>query len=172
MIEKHIAFGQQYIIDLNGKQAAIRAGYAESRAEVTASELLSRKDVQEYIQGLQKARAERVEVTADMVLRELMKLGFSDIKEYYEEGDKTMDVTKLDNRLTAAISSIKITETEGDWGSKTIKEFRLHDKLSALEKIAKHIGFFGKDNDQKKTEPISPEILAVLVDKINKNATS
>lgn len=159
MNEKHKVFGQEYIIDLNGKQAAIRAGYSEARAEVTGSELLARRDVQEYIQELQKARSERVEITADMVLRELAKLGFSDIKEYYEEGDKTKEVIKLDNRLTAAISSIKITETEGDWGSKTVKEFRLHDKLGALEKIARHIGFFEKDNDQKNTLTEALEVI-------------
>lgn len=149
MNEKHKRFSQEYIVDLNGKQAAIRTGYTESRAEVTASELLARKDVQDYILELKKERSERTEITADMVIKELAKLGFSDIKEYYESENKTIDVTKLENRLSAAISSIKVTETEGDWGSKTVKEFKLHDKLSALDKIGKHLGIFEKDNKQK-----------------------
>jgi phage terminase small subunit len=149
---KHQRFCEEFIIDLNGKQAAIRTGYSELRAAATAADLLTRKDVQDYITQLKKDRSERTEITADMVIKELAKLGFSDIKEYYESENKTIDVTKLENRLSAAISSIKITETEGDWGSKTVKEFKLHDKLSALDKIGKHLGIFEKDNKQKAVE--------------------
>lgn len=165
MNARYKRFCEEFIIDLNGKQAAIRAGYSETRAAVTAVELLTRNDVQEYILELKKERSERTEVTADMVIKELAKIGFSDIKEYYASENQTIDVTKLDNKLSAAISSIKITETEGDWGSKTVKEFKLHDKLSALDKIGKHLGIFEKDNKQKGVDTVGMQLI------INKTVT-
>lgn len=61
-------FVEEYLIDLNAKQAAIRAGYAERSAEVTASRLLSNAKVAAAIQERMSARSQRTKITADMVL--------------------------------------------------------------------------------------------------------
>lgn len=165
-------FCEEYIIDFNGTQAAIRSGYSKKTANEQASRLLTNVNIQSYIKILQNKLSENTQITAEMVINELAKIGFSDMREYYESEDKTKDITKMDNKLSAAISSIKITETEGEWGSRTIREFRLHDKLSALDKLGRHLGVFEKDNSQKKPELISPEILSDIVNKINNNAAS
>lgn len=169
MEDKYKRFCEEYIIDLNGTKAAIRAGYAESGAAVRACELLASPEVQEYIAELKRKRSERTEITADMVLKELARLGFSDISAYYDSGLTLKELSELSKDKTAAISQIKVTETEFEGGSKKTIEFKLHDKLSALEKISKHIGFYEKDNTQKKAE-ISPETLEEIAKKINGNA--
>lgn len=81
---KQQRFVQEYLVDLNGKQAAIRAGYSERRAEVTASELLANRKVSEVVAARQKSRAERVEITADSVLKELQTIAAADPRELVE----------------------------------------------------------------------------------------
>ena len=66
---KQQRFVEEYLIDLNGKQAAIRAGYSRKTAEVQGSRLLSIAKVAAAIAAAQDARSERTEITADMVLQ-------------------------------------------------------------------------------------------------------
>lgn len=66
---KQKLFVQEFLIDANGKQAAIRAGYSPKTAEQQASRLLSNVKVQEAISAAQSKRAARTEITADMVLQ-------------------------------------------------------------------------------------------------------
>lgn len=77
-------FCEQYIIDLNGKQAAIRAGYASNSAEVQASRLLSSDKVKEYIAELRADQVKRTKVSADDVIKEFAAIAFADIRDYYE----------------------------------------------------------------------------------------
>lgn len=69
---KQEAFCREYLIDLNGKQAAIRAGYSSKTAEVQASRLLSNAKVQAYSKKLMKDRENRTEITQDYVLETIM----------------------------------------------------------------------------------------------------
>lgn len=112
--------------------------------------MLGNPKIQSAIQVLKDKRSQKVEVNAEMVLRELMKLGFSNLQDYVKEGFTIDDIAKLEKDKAAAIESIKV-KTHFDQNGNEIKEvnFKLHDKLGALEKIAKHIGFFEADNRQK-----------------------
>lgn len=74
-------FVKEYLIDLNAKQAAIRAGYSPKTAEQQASRLLSNVKVQAAIQEAMDKRAAKVEVTADMVLRRWWDLATADPNE-------------------------------------------------------------------------------------------
>jgi len=65
---KQAQFCQEYLIDLNATQAAIRAGYSKNGAEVTGCKLLTNAKVARLIQELKDARSERTEITADYVL--------------------------------------------------------------------------------------------------------
>jgi phage terminase small subunit len=65
---KQAMFCKEYIIDLNGTQAAIRAGYSQKTARQIADQLLSKLDIQQYVQSLMDKRVERTEITADYVL--------------------------------------------------------------------------------------------------------
>src|ERR1700751_1632756 len=72
-------FVEEYILDLNGKQAAIRAGYSPKTAEVQASRLLRNVKVQVALEDAIQARSRRTQITADSVVTELAKLAFSNI---------------------------------------------------------------------------------------------
>lgn len=134
-------FCKEYLIDLNGTQAAIRAGYSERTANVISCQLLTKLNIQEKIQQEMQERSERTDITQDKVLRELARIGFTDMKDYASwSGDnvKLVDSTLLTSDQTAAVAEICQTVSK-DGGS--IK-FKLHDKVSALEKIGKHLGMF------------------------------
>ncbi len=78
LTQKQTAFVREYLIDLNGKRAAIRVGCSEKSAEVTASKWLRLAKVQDALAAAQKARAERTDITADMVLQQWWKLATAD----------------------------------------------------------------------------------------------
>lgn len=72
--EKQKRFCEEYVIDHNGKVAAIRSGYSYDTAAQIASRLLTKAKVQEYIQVLKKAQVKRLERTADDVLEGMWKI--------------------------------------------------------------------------------------------------
>ena len=78
--EKQKRFAHEYIIDLNATNAALRAGYSKKTAYSQGHRLLKHAEISKYIEVLQKERSERTAVTADMVIDELAKVGFSDIR--------------------------------------------------------------------------------------------
>jgi phage terminase small subunit len=147
--KRNEAFITEYLIDMNGTQAAIRAGYSEKSAETQASRLLRNDKVKRKIKELQDKRAEKVGITAERVLQELALIGFSNIQDYLDDKNHIGELTKLDEVKAKAIGSVKVSVIETKQGTYTETQFKLHDKLSALEKIAKHIGFFQRDNEQK-----------------------
>ena len=71
-------FCQEYMTDLNGTQAAIRAGYSLKSANEQSSENLAKPHIKKRIEELKAKRSEKVGVTAERVIEELAKIGFSD----------------------------------------------------------------------------------------------
>ena len=70
---KQQRFVEEYLIDLNATQAAIRAGYSEKTAQEQSSRLLSNVMVQEAVQKAKNKLSERTELTVDMVVNGLLK---------------------------------------------------------------------------------------------------
>jgi len=145
-------FVHEYLIDQNGTQAAIRAGYSRRGADVAAFRLLRNPRIARTIQMARDRRAIRTEVTADRALAECALIAFSDV------GD-VLDFTGTEPRLRPAheippyarraISSVKVkryVEGHGD-DARTVEvtEFKFWSKDAALEKLFKHFGLFGDE---------------------------
>lgn len=71
---KQETFCREYLVDLNGTQAAIRAGYSEKTANEQSAQLLAKLSIKEYVQSLMDKRAERTDITADYVLNGIKEL--------------------------------------------------------------------------------------------------
>lgn len=98
LTDKQQRFVDEYLIDLNATQAAIRAGYSEKTARSIGQRLLTNVDIQKAIEEAQSKRAERTEITQDMVLQELAKIGFSNMLDYMtktDSGDLVPDFSVL-----------------------------------------------------------------------------
>lgn len=155
LTDKQKRFCEEYIIDLNGAQSAIRAGYAEGSARVEASRLLSNDNIQDYISTLQKNKSEELNISQNMVLKELMKIAFGDVKNYFDDLGRLIDINELENNVSASIKSVTVLTEKtiggGEFNIETnIKKLESYDKLKALDTINKMLGFYEKDNNQKK----------------------
>jgi len=141
--KQYRTFAQEYLINnFNGTKAAIKAGYSEKTASSQASRLLSHAKVQEYIEEYGKEREKRTEVTGDMVIKELAKMAFADIRDLYDEG-RLLLPHELDDKVAASISSFK-TRREGDpeEGFYEVEEYKRHSKEKALELLGRHFALF------------------------------
>ena len=140
---------QDYLIDLNAPQAAIRAGYSPKTAKSQGQRLLTNVDVASAVQAAQDARAKRTEITADSVLKELAKLGFANMQDYIrttDDGDAFVDLSELDRDQAAAISEVTsedYLEGRGEDARQIRRtKIKLSDKRAALVDIGKHLGMF------------------------------
>ncbi|MFV1536942.1 terminase small subunit [Phaeobacter sp. JH204B] len=146
---KQKRFVEEYLVDLNATQAAIRAGYSAKTAHSVGHENLRKPEIAKALKDAQSKRSDRTEITQDRVLQELARIGFADIRKAVAWGsapDGSIDdegnpalypvelkpSTEVDNETAAAISEVSLT-------AQGVK-LKMHDKLSALEKIARHLG--------------------------------
>lgn len=134
-------FSQEYVIDNNGTQAAIRAKYTPHSAKETASKLLARPRVQKRVAELQAEIADRLGIKADAVITEFARIAFANLQDFVGKGNRIKDVSKLPRELAAVIEAVD----KGRNGTK----IKLHSKLTALENLGKHLGIYEKDNSQK-----------------------
>ena len=121
--EKQKQFCEEYIIDLNGTQAAIRAGYSAKTANEQAAQLLAKLSIQEYICELKNKRSERVKYSQDELMR---------------------DILEVKNRCMQANP---VLDKEGN--ETGIWKFDSNGANKALDMLAKHVGFYETDNKQK-----------------------
>ena len=137
LTDKQKLFIKEYLIDLNATQAAVRAGYSKKNADKIGPELLGKTRIKEAIKKAMDKRSDRLDITADNVLRELALIGFSRMKKYSQwgsDGVKLKDSESLTEDEEACIAEVSETAT----GLK----FKLHDKKGALELLGKHLGIF------------------------------
>jgi phage terminase small subunit len=136
-------FVSEYLIDLNGKQAAIRAGYSPKTAEVQASQTLSMPKVQAAIAAAMARRSQRTEITQDTVLRELAVLAQSDLTHYVidDHGEVQLRPGALEGAMRA-VSSLKKKITHSDAGVSYETTLTLWNKPSAVRMAGEHTGLF------------------------------
>lgn len=121
--EKQKQFCEEYIIDLNGTQAAIRAGYSAKTANEQAAQLLAKLSIQEYICELKNKRSERVKYSQDELMR---------------------DILEVKNRC---LQANPVLDKEGN--ETGVWKFDSNGANKALDMLAKHVGFYETDNKQK-----------------------
>ncbi len=143
---KQQVFVNEYLIDLNGRQAAIRAGYAPRSADQQAARLMANVKVRAYIDRALAERSRRTGVNADRVVRELARIAFLNPPDVVDAFDATIrdDATRDD---TAAISSVKVKCIPTEDGVIVEREVKFADKVKALELLMKHLGMLG-DRDK------------------------
>ena len=141
MTKKQQAFVNEYLLDFNGTQAAIRAGYSERSARQIASRLLTNDDIKAEV----KARIDEIGMKADEVVLRLSDMGRADIKDFMdiEAMSFHINLKKAEELgLTHLIKKVKQRTTitlkkDGDEEENHYIEFELHDAQSALDKLGR-----------------------------------
>ena len=142
------AFVREYMIDHNGAQAAVRAGYSPKTARVTACKLLTKANIKRSLGELERKAEAKAEKCTDDVLRRLIDIAWTDLTEIADFDGQSMtfrSFKKLTPAQRACIKDFKVKAmTKLDEEGKPIEvdmvEIKLHDKLKALELYAKYIG--------------------------------
>lgn len=155
LTDKQKRFCEEYMIDLNATQAAIRAGYSEDSAGSIGHENLKKPEIQECISKLQKKTANKLEISRERVLKEYARLAFSDIRNFYDENGRLLSPHELSDEAAAALAGIEVYEEFGfdQTGEKKhisdTRKIKTYNKLQALQDLGKHLGVFEEDNKQK-----------------------
>lgn len=209
---KQQRFVEEYLVDLNATQAAIRAGYSADTAGAIGHENLKKPEIQLALQEARKEQQKRTGITADAVLLEIANVAMADARELvevktgccrccYGEGhkyqrtvgemnrdreawvEKGKNPAEFDEAGGIGFNPLLLPKDDcpicgGDGQSRTVLkdtrhlspraaalyagakqtkegiEVKMHSKLDALEKLAKHLGLYEKDNQQK-TDPLA-----------------
>ena len=140
---KQQAFVEEYLVDLNGRQACIRAGYSARSAHVTSARLLSNASVREAIETARIERRNRLGIHADRVVEELRHIALADITNLISVKGGTVyieDTDQLTPEQRAAVAEIAQT--------KDGVRVKFHSKVAALDALAKHLGLFAADKGE------------------------
>lgn len=135
---KQDRFVQEYLLDLNATQAAVRAGYSAATAYSAGERLLKNVEVRAAIEAAKKARSERTGVTQDRVVAELARMAFYDPAALAVEIKGPQDIPNLPEEVRRAIVG-------WSWDRNGNFTLKLSPKTPSLELLGRHLGLFDAD---------------------------
>lgn len=157
LTDKQIKFCEEYLIDLNATQAAIRAGYSQRSAGQIGEENLKKLEIQEYLSERQRELQKATGITQKRVLEEYAKIAFLDIRKFYSIDGSLKPIHDLDDTAAGALAGVETYEekvsapdSDEDIVVGQTKKIKTYDKVKALDSLGRHLGLFGKDNEQLK----------------------
>lgn len=169
---RQLRFIDEYLVDLNGTHAAIRAGYSRNGADVQAVRLLGDARIAAAIEEGRRKLAERTQISAERVLQEVSRLAFLDIRRAFDADGNLKPMAELDDDTAAAIAGLEVFE---EWQGRgqdreylgRTKKIKLSDKKGALELLMRHLGLL---NDKLKLggDPENP--LTMLLQQVEGTA--
>ncbi|EMH4076955.1 TPA: terminase small subunit [Serratia marcescens] len=140
LTDKQEMFCREYLIDLNATQAAIRAGYSTKTANRTASENLSKPDIQLRISELKVQRNDLVGINATYVLNRLVEIDRMDVLDILNSSGELKPVSEWPTVWRTTLSGLDILEMVAEGNSAaTLKKIKWPDKVKNLELLGKHI---------------------------------
>lgn len=171
LTRKQESFVAEYLIDKNATKAAIRAGYSEKTANEQGSRLLANVKISEEVARKHGKNLQKLDITAERVLRELELLGFSNMQDYVNcgEGAIRIDLSKLTRDQFAAVQEVTVeefTERTGELDDgkpvfENVKrtKFKLTDKRAALVDLGKHLKLFTDKVEHSGKIGIGPDLM-------------
>lgn len=138
---KQKMFIDEYLIDLNATQAAIRAGYSPNNADKIGSELLGKTRVSDAIKTAMAERSKRTGINQDRILMELAKIALVNPENVVNFDKATIREDALPEDL-AAVASVKVKRFPTKDGEGIEREIKFYDKTKALDLAGRHLGMF------------------------------
>ena len=146
---KQQRFIEEYPVDFNGTQAAIRAKYSKKTAGQAATRLLKNVHIQAAIQKRVGKLTAKADVSVERILAELSKIGFANLGDYFrisDEGEPFIDLSDITEEQSAALSEIVVEDFTDGRGpnSRDVRRVKIKmlDKCPALDKLGKYLGMF------------------------------
>lgn len=160
---KEEQFCREYLIDLNGTQAAIRSGYSKKSAKMIAYENLTKPYIQDRLSELKAMSVKRVanemelDISADRILKEVMSMAYSNIADYMQVGPDGVpyvsivgeDGKLIPREVLAGLTGFEIVEmppVEDEGLPRQVLKMKVKmDKTKALEMLMKHKKLLGAE---------------------------
>jgi len=136
---KQERFIEEYLVDMNATQAAIRAGYSEKTANRMGPENLSKPVISEAVQRARAELSEKTQITQERVLEEEACIAFANLADLFDGSGKLVNPKELPFKLQKALSSIQVIDLPD--GTRKYK-YTLWHKGRALERVSKHLGMY------------------------------
>jgi phage terminase small subunit len=153
--DKQQRFIEEYLIDLNATQAAVRAGYSAKTAHEIGQENLRKPAIAFAINQAKLAQSERTSITADQTLQEYASIAFSDMREHAVWGPDGVTLKPSATLSDAAakavqeVSSVTKTRTYSPSAGESVTtvevhtRIKLYNKQAALRDLAEHLKLLG-----------------------------
>ncbi|EFG3561336.1 terminase small subunit [Escherichia coli] len=147
LTDKQELFAREYLKDLNGTQAAIRAGYSEKTANEQASRLLANVNVQKFVAELKSARVEQTGIDAAYVLRRLVEIDQMDVLDILLQNGELKPIKDWPKVWRTTLSGMDVVEMASADSAALLKKIKWPDKVKNLELLGRHVSVQAfKDN--------------------------
>jgi len=147
-------FVEEYLVDRNATQAAIRAGYNRKTAGQQGSFLLKHPQIAAAVAAGCAALSRRVEISQERVLLELARIALLDARRLFDDEGRPLDPRQLDHDVAAAVAGYEVDDRS--------RKYKLADKVRALDLLGKHLGLYDADNRRQVDTTV--EIVRRIVD--------
>lgn len=144
---KQDRFCREYVIDLNGTQAAMRAGYSHKTANEQAARMLAKDSIRARVDQLKLKVEAKLEIKKETVLRELLRISTSDMLLLFNDDGTAKDLKDIPEHARRCIAGVEIEELFTGQGKhrKSVgftKKFKFWDKPKGLEMLGKHLKLY------------------------------
>lgn len=151
--KKQQQFVDEYLIDLNATQAAIRAGYSVNSARDIGCENLTKPNIQEAIAKAMAERSKRTGINQDRIVLELARMGLVNPADVIDPNTGEILPNATEDDL-ACIQSVKVKRTTKGESVIEEREVRFYDKKASLELLGKHLGMWNDKIDLNVSLPV------------------
>ena len=159
---KQKRFCEEYVIDFNQTQAAIRAGYSKKTARQQGSKLLTKGNIIQYVDELKAGILKRSKMTVDECVQRLTAMARFDILDLYDENGAFKDLKDIPEDTRMAIESIDSDDIKmGDTKIGETKKLKLSSRRENIKELMKYLGGYEKDNTQK-VQPFMNKVQMVI----------
>lgn len=162
---KEEMFCNEWLVDFNATQAAIKAGYSKHTAAVIGYENLRKPYIKARIDELTEDRLNELGINKLRILEEYSRIAYLDIRKLYDEDGNLKPIHELDDDTARAIAGIEVTIAKGEKGNDETRKVRIIDKRGALDSTAKYLGMLTDKIDvtSKGKELTTPSTVNVII---------
>ena len=140
---KQARFVEEYLLDLNATQSAIRAGYSQKTASSQGERLLRNVEIAAAIRQAQSERGQRVKIDAEYVLNRLGEIDQMDAIDILAEDGTVKPVRewpKIWRQMISGLDVMEIAGADGEARTAIVKKIKWPDKIKNIEMIGRHVG--------------------------------
>ena len=150
---KQQKFVDEYLIDLNATQAAIRAGYSAKTAGWIGQKLVAKSHISESIRKRRDALSKKTEVSQERIVLEMKRLALFDVRNFFRDDGTPIPIKELSDDAAAAIVGFDVVSIgNAESGVGQVIKYKLPDKNKSLENLAKILGHFERRSELEKLQ--------------------